>query len=451
MNPSTQPRDWLEQMVSYRVKVAGDSVLPVLQKIRHQARIALTQLPMPERRQEQWRYSPIDGLLQTEFIPATNEFMALQEEDIDQWLLEQVAAYRIVIANGQYIPALQNFSTLPDGVKIGSLRQALTLYPEILTMWFSQTTNHTEDVFTALNTILSNDGLLIYLKPGVVLDRPIEVQYINLELDKPQLIQPRTLIILEQGAQAHLVERSASTGDSIYFFNSVSEIQLAPGAELQHICLQEQSRQAFHLQRHFLTQAARSRYQRTAIALGSRWARDELEVRFLANEAECITRGLYLAGDAQLVDQHLNILHQQPANRSNHHYKGLLYGKGRGVFDGRIQVAPGAQRTDARLLNHNLLLSPDAEIASKPQLEINADNVICSHGTTIAQPDAQQLFYLRSRGIDAVTAMQMISMGFATEILEHLNNTEIQTYIDNRIRLRLTVHAPAAQEPYHVQ
>lgn len=446
MTSSTQPRQWLEHMISYRDKVTDDSALPLLRKLRQQAQTALTQLPLPESRQEQWRYSPIDSLLQTDFVPAANEFDALQEEDIEPWLLEQSPVYRVVIANGQYIPALQNFFVLPDGVVIGSLRQALTLYPEILTIWFGQTATHTDDVFTALNTVLSNNGLLVYLKRGVVLERPIEVQYLNLELDNPQLIQPRTLIILEQGAQLQLVERYASTGESIYFYNGVSEILLEAGANLRHTCLQEQSPHAFHLQRNFLAQAADSQYQRTAVAIGGRWARDDLEVRFLAEEAECITRGLYLVGDSQLIDQHLNVLHNQPANRSHHHYKGLLYGKGHGVFDGRIHVAQGAQRTDARLINNNLMLSQDAEVDSKPQLEICADNVICSHGATITQPDAQQLFYLRSRGIDSTTALQMISMGFATEILEYLDNTEIQSYLDQRIRQRLTVRDVAAQE-----
>jgi Fe-S cluster assembly protein SufD len=449
MNSSTQHRQWFEQMIGYQNKVAGESGLPWLQKLRQQAAAALAHMPLPERRQEQWRYSALDRLLQTQFIPAANEFVAMQEEDIEQWVLEKSSAYRVVFANGQFIPALQNFSVLPDGVIIGSLRQALSLHPEILTIWFGQTANHTDDVFTALNTALSNDGLLVYLKRGVVLDRPIEVQYLNVELDHPQLIQPRNLIVLEQGAQVQLVERYGRTDDSVYFFNAMSEILLEQDAVLRHICIQEQSDHAFHLQRNYLAQAAHSQYQRTAVAIGGQWARDDLEVRFLAEQAECMTLGLYLVGDAQMVDQHLNIQHNHPANRSNHHYKGLLYGKGHGVFDGRIRVAQDAQDTNARLVNNNLLLCDDAEIDSKPQLEIFADNVICSHGATITQLDEQQLFYLRSRGIDATTAMQMISLGFVSEILEHLDNAEIRTYLDKRIQHLLTAHNTTAQEQIH--
>jgi Fe-S cluster assembly protein SufD len=434
MKTATESRQWFTHLLQQGDSSAAAETHAWLKQAREHARSALHKLPLPEKKQEAWRYTSIESLLEHEFEPVSADFDALQIEDIDNWLLPDTEAYRLVFANGRCVPALRNFDQLPEGVTIGSLRYALSHDPVSLAIWFGQTANHSEHIFTALNTALINDGVLIHLQRDAVLDRPIEVVHLNLGLDKPQLIQPRNLLVLERGASAQLIERFESSGDSVYFHNAVTEILLEDNAKLNHYRLQQESPRAYHLHQSFLAQAAHSQYRSTYLALGSKWARHDLDVRFQAQGAECDTRGLYLVGDKQLSDQHLNVKHNRPHNASRHNYKGILYGNGRAVFDGRILVEQNAQKTDAHLSNKNLLLSRNAEVDIKPQLEIYADDVKCSHGTTVGQLEPEQLFYLRSRGIDTATAMKMLCLGFAGEILDNIELAPVRDYAERQIQ-----------------
>ena len=420
MKTATDSRQWFMQLLQQgdTASTAMEENHAWLNRARENARDALQSLPLPGKKQEAWRFTSIEGLLEHNFEPVSADFDALQTEDIDNWLLPDTEAYRIVFANGRFVPALRNFDVLPEGVTIGSLQHALSHDPLSLAIWFGQTNHHNEHIFTALNTALINDGLFIHIRRDTVLERPIEVIHLNLGLDTPQLIQPRNLLVLERGANAQLIERYESSGDSVYFHNGVSEILLEDNAALTHYCLQQESPRAYHMHQSFLAQAAHSQYRGTSLAMGGKWARHDLQVRFQAEGADCETNGLYLVGDRQLSDQHLDVMHSSPHNSSRHNYKGILHGAGRAVFDGRILVERNAQKTDAHLSNKNLLLTRNAEVDTKPQLEIYADDVKCSHGTTVGQLEPEQLFYLRSRGIDTTTAIKMLCLGFAGEILE---------------------------------
>lgn len=433
MKTATDSRQWFTQLLQQADSTAAVETHAWLNRTRDAARSAVHTLPLPEKKQEAWRYTSIEGLLEHDFEPVNADFDALQVEDIDTWLLPDTHAYRLVFANGRFVPGLRNFDQLPEGVTIGSLRHALSHDPVSLAIWFGQTAKHTEQIFTALNTALINDGLLIHIKRDITLERPIEVVHLNLGLDKPQLIQPRNLLVLEQGANAKLLERYESSGNSVYFHNAVSEILLEDNAVLTHYRLQQESPKAYHLHQSFLAQAAHSQYRSTSLALGGKWARHDLEVCFQAEGADCDTSGLYLVGNKQLLDQHLNIKHSQPYNASRHNYKGILYDNGRAVFDGRILVEKDAQKTDAHLFNKNLLLSRNAEVDTKPQLEIYADDVKCSHGTTVGQLEPEQLFYLRSRGIEPTTAMKMLCLGFAEEILDSIDLQPVREHTEQQV------------------
>ena len=437
MKTATDSRQWFTNLLQQGDNSAATEAHAWMKQAHEDASSALHTLPLPNKKQEAWRYTSIEGLLEHEFEPVSTDFDALQIEDIDNWLLPDTDAYRLVFANGRCVPALRNFDQLPEGVTIGSLRHALSHDPKSLAIWFGQTANHNEHIFTALNTALINDGVFIHLQRNVVLDRPIEIMHLNLGLDKPQLIQPRNLLVLERGANAQLIERYESTGESVYFYNAVSEILLEDNAVLTHYRLQQESLLAYHLHQSFLAQAAHSQYRSSYLALGGKWARHDLDVRFQAQGAECDTSGLYLVGDKQLSDQHLDIQHNLPHNASRHTYKGILYGNGRAVFDGRILVEKDAQQTDAHLSNKNLLLSRNAEVDTKPQLEIYADDVKCSHGTTVGQLEPEQLFYLRSRGIDTATAMKMLCLGFAGEILDGIEQAPLRKYAEQQIQTLL--------------
>ena len=433
MKTATDSRQWFTHLLQQADSTAATETHAWLNRAKDDARSALQTLPLPEKKHEDWRYTSIEGLLQHEFEPVSADFDALQTEDIDNWLLPDTEAYRIVFANGRFVPALRNFDQLPAGVTIGSLRYALTHEPKSLAIWFGQTANHAEQIFTALNTALINDGLFVHIQHDITLERPIEVVHLNLGLDTPQLIQPRNLLVLEHGANAKLIERYESSGESVYFHNAVSEILLEDNAALTHYRLQQESPQAYHLHQSFLAQAANSQYRSTSLALGGKWARHDLEVRFQAQGADCETSGLYLVGDKQLSDQHLDVKHSHPHNASRHNYKGILHGSGRAVFDGRILVDKAAQKTDAHLSNKNLLLSRNAEVDTKPQLEIYADDVKCSHGTTVGQLEPEQLYYLRSRGIDTFTAMKMLCLGYAAEILDTIELPPVRKHAEQQL------------------
>lgn len=432
-----QSRQWFEKLAkSGQVELPSDK-LNWLEEARQQARDAINTLPVPYRKQEEWKYTSIDGLLRHDFQPANEQFTALQSVDLEDWSLPDLDAYRLVFANGRCVPQLSNIEDLPEGVRIGSLRAALTTDPELLATWFGQTANHQQHMFTALNTALINDGLFVHVNAGVKLDKPVEVIYLSLALEDAVIAHPRNLIVMEAGSEATLIERFVSTGESVYFNNVLDEIVLNESATLNHHRVQAESSQAYHLSSLFLSQQKQSRYRGTGMALGGAWARTDYRARFLDEEAECILNGLYLAGDKQLTDFHLDIDHAKPHCSSEENFRGILYGKGRAVFDGRIFVAKDAQKSDAHLHNANLLLTRSAEVDTKPQLEIYADDVKASHGTTVGQLDPEQIYYMRSRGIETTTAQKMLCLGFADEIINTIEIEPLRQHVHDRLHSTL--------------
>ncbi len=434
MSEAVQPRDWFKHIVEQGQQGITPDGAGWIQDARRAAQESLDELVVPERKQEIWRYSNIDKLFKNQFVPVDDDLTAFHEEDLDEYLLSDFDSYRVVIANGRCVPLLSNVYELPEGVRLGSLRAALTTDPDIMSTWFGHTAQHHQHVFTALNTALINDGVFIHIDSGVQLDKPIEVVYMSLSVDEPFMIQPRNLCVLEEGASATVVERFLSTGESVYFNNNLIEIVLEEKAQLNHFRLQEESRQAYHLGSIFLSQKASSVYRNNSIAMGGGWARTDFNVDFREEQAECHLQGLYTVGDKQLQDFHLNIRHSVPNCMSTENFKGILYGQGRAVFDGLIYVEKQAQGTDAHLSNANLMLTRKAEVDTKPQLEIYADDVKCSHGTTVGQLDAQQVFYLRSRGIDEATAHKMLCLGFAGEVVNGIEIDALRTYIETQVQ-----------------
>jgi Fe-S cluster assembly protein SufD len=430
MSTAEQQHEWFQQLTS-----DADSDLPEnapvwLREARDTARQAMAELPVPHRKQEAWRYTSVDALFQHAFRPATEQPVDEQVPDIEECLIPALDAYRLVFVNGHCVSRLSTIEDLPAGVKLGSLRAVLSVDPDMLSTWFGQTAAHTEHVFTALNTALLNDGMFLHVESGVELDRPIEVIYLG-EVDaQPLLQQPRNLVVLDEGASATLVERfmaRPAAPSPVYFHNNLTEIAVGKAASLAHYRVQDESRSAYHLSSLYLSQQADSHYRGTTFSFGGAWARTDYTTTFKQEGAECVLNGLYTVGDQQLTDFHLDVRHSVPGCASREQFKGVLYGKGRAVFDGRILVDKQAQHSDAQLSNDNLMLTRKAEVDTKPQLEIYADDVKCSHGTTVGQLDPQQVFYLRSRGIDEAAARKMLCLGFAGEIVDHI---EVQALRD---------------------
>jgi len=433
---------------SYRDKLARiqpqltGASQPWLAQHRREAAASLQQLGFPQRRQEAWRYTSVDRLLQQDFVPAGAELPAI---DLEPFLLPQLDAHRAVFVNGRFVAGLSSLEALPAGVTVGSLQRQIESNPIVAAKWLGRAAGAPQHAFSALNTAAIDDGLILTVAQGQKLERPIEVLHLTTAPTNALVAAARNLLLLEPGAQATLVERFASPDASLYFNNSLSEIILQDDAELDHVWLQEESPAAFHLHSLFINQHARSRYRNTGFALGGTWARTELNIDFLGAEAAAELDGLYVTGEKQLTDTHIDIRHSVPGCRSHTNYKGLLHGKGRAVFDGRIEVKSRAIRTDAQLHNANLLLSRNAEVDTKPQLEIHADDVKCSHGTTVGQLDPAQLFYLRSRGIDAIEARRLLCLGFAGEILDRCGIAPLGEHVRTAVADRLA-QAPIGAE-----
>ena len=432
MSTEQAQRDWFKGIVKQNAGLLSRSAFKWLNQTREQATDAVSSLPLPDRRQEAWRYSDLGKLFKQNFHYQPTLLNQLDSSAVEQWIYAADASHRLVFANGHFVPALSNIQALPDGATIGSLHDIVATSPDRVAAWLAHNESVSTDVFNELNRAFINDGLLIHVPEHVAVEKPIEVVYLNIA-DENLLCQPRSLVILEHGARARLVERFIGSGQSSYFFNGVTAISLASNARLQHVRLQQESRKAHHLSRVGLRQQTASEYSGVNISTGGAWSRTDIKARFDGPHAVCELDGLYSVGEQQYTDFHLDILHNLPQCRSREDFKGIVYGNGRAVFDGRILVEKDAQKTDAQLSNKNLLLSPNGEVDTKPQLEIHADDVKCSHGTTVGKLDPNQLFYLRSRGIDAQQARQMICLGFAEQVMAHVDDDRVYECIHEQI------------------
>jgi Fe-S cluster assembly protein SufD len=411
-----------------------------LSTLSDQAATRLATQGFPDQRSEAWRYTNLARLLEQPFEPARYN-AALTKSDAEDFIIPGLESLRIVLVNGQFAPLLSELSDAPRGLRVTGLAEALRLGAAHLEGFFEQLEPSQCQVFADLNLAALTDGIVLRLEPGVRVERPIELLHVAVGAAGPQVAQPRHLFALGKASSATLVERYVSLGADLYFNNVAVNIHLEDEAVLEHQVLQEESRNAFHIHSQFLRQGDGSRYRGLGLALGGAWSRADWQAALLGNGAEHRIGGLYVVGDGQLTDNHLDIRHEGPACVSREDFRGVLNGKGRGVFDGRILVQKGAQKTDAQLSNRNLMLSRQAEIDTKPQLEIYADDVACSHGTTVGEMDADALFYLRSRGMDRQRAQQMISLGFAREVFQDCQVAGLSGYIEEVVGERLTVEA----------
>lgn len=392
------------------------------------------ELGFPDRRQEAWRYTSVEGLLEQEFSVSDKPAPFAPHAVIREFLADQTSG-RLVFVDGVYQPGLSN--TEIPGVRVGNLRGAMAAAERQTLRSVGSLSGTGEHAFSAFNLATLQDGAVISVSAGRQLEQPLELLHVSTGRGGGRSNRLRHMVQLESGASATLVERYLSLDENIYFNNLVCEITLADGASLRHQRVQQESLQSYHLAEIYLQLGENAHYQGVSAALGGAWSRTTLRNRFTAAGAVCELDGLYLAGEGQLVDYHLDIDHAVPGCASRENFKGILNGRSRAVFDGRILVQQQAQKTSAHLSNANLLLSRNAEIDTKPQLEIFADDVQCSHGTTVGQLDADAMFYLRSRGMSEALARRMLCLGFANDVLELFDSDSLREQLAGLIRTRL--------------
>jgi Fe-S cluster assembly protein SufD len=371
-------------------------------------------LHLPTTRHEEWLYTSLAGLgaLELSAAPAVRPDAAALAR-----LGGLPPAPRLVLVNGRLDPALSDLSGLPAGSFGGSLAAALRERPGQVEPFLGRAPFH-DHAFAALNAALFADGAVLILPDGASAAAPVQVVHWTLAGAAPVAAFPRCLVIAGKRAQATVVEGCA--GEGTYLAAGMTELFLGEESRVELVRLQREAPEAFHVGLLGVTQGAGTRFAARSVALGARVARFEARALLAGEETENLVDGLYLAGGAQVHDHFIHVDHACPRGTSRELFKGILDGQARGIFTGRVLVRPGAQKTDAGQVSSNLLLSEDATVDTRPQLEILADDVKCSHGGTVGQLDEEALFYLRSRGIDRPTARALLTWAFAAEMVERL-------------------------------
>jgi Fe-S cluster assembly protein SufD len=340
--------------------------------------------------------------------------------------------HRLVFVDGLYAPALSHRATLPAGATLSVLGDVLALAPAELEPLLERAGNATP--FFDLNTAFMSDGLYLHLTRDTVLADPIHLVFIATAAGRA--VHPRNLVVTEGGARATIIEHYAG-GDAAYFTNAVTQVAAADGAAIEHYKVQEEGPLALHIGALHASQDRASRLTSHSIALGASLARTDIATSFDAEGCEARLDGLYVVGGRQHVDHHTRVDHARAHGTSREHYRGVLDGGSRAVFNGKVVVHAGARKTDAAQANHNLLLSRGAEVDTKPQLEIHADDVKCTHGATVGQLDAAQLFYLRSRGFDEPMARALLTQAFARAVIDGIRLAPVRGRLARLLFARL--------------
>jgi Fe-S cluster assembly protein SufD len=386
---------------------------------------------LPTSSDEDWKYTSVAPITRRPFalaMPRANAGV-----DVDPFVLAGVESHRLVFIDGHYAPALSDVGALPAGVALGSLAEALDATPDALEPFLRDDRRHT--IFATLNTAFMADGVYLRIERGVTLAEPIHVLFVSTASDAA--IHPRNVIVAEEHAQATLIEQYIGIDGAASLTNAVTQIFAGADASITHYKVQQENARALHMAGIHVAQASASRFASHSITLGAALSRQDLTTAFDAQGCDAELNGLFLAGGRQHVDHHTRIDHAQPRGRSRELYKGMLDGGARGVFNGKVVVHPGAQQTDAHLASHNLLLSNMAEIDTKPELTIDADDVKCAHGATVGQLDDDALFYLRARGVDEPMARTLLTYAFAHDVIERVRVASLRNVVERALFERL--------------
>ena len=413
-----------------------------LKELREGAIARFAELGFPTTKQEEWRFTSVTPIAESGFMLAHAPRAALPlPREIER--LHFGAGHRVVFVDGRHVPELSTAATLRDGVRAGSLAAALQTDAgrELVQSHLGRHARWRESAFSALNTAFLVDGAFVHVPANVALDRPVELLFLSTGKavsGGPVVSHPRSLIVLERGAQATIVETFTGIATGVYWTNAVTEIVTGEGARAELYRVQREGAKGFQVATTHSRQERDSYLGLHVIALGAALARHDIVTVLDGPGAELILNGLYLLSGAQHADHHTVIEHAQPHCASHEFFNGVLAERAHGVFNGRIIVRPGAQRTDSKQTNNNLVLSTEARADSQPQLEIYADDVKCTHGSTVGPIDETQLYYLRSRGLSPEAARSILTYGFGAEILGRMRHPGVRDRLDRLVRERLS-------------
>ncbi len=435
---ATASDGYAEQFASFKQQ----TTLPAaLASLRDDAFSCFERLGFPTTRLEDWRFTNIAPIAGTTFVAAT-AVTDYTPADLDALHLPRLGGPELVFVNGTFAPVLSTTDGLPSGVRIRSLATVLAHDhddAEAVALHLGHLARIESQAFTALNTAFLRDGAVVEVASGVVVDTPIHLLFVTRSSAEPVLSQPRVLVVAGANSQVRVVESHAGDGETPYLSNTVTEISVGDYAVVDHYAVVREAEAAFRVGSLHATLGRASNFSSHVITLGGAIVRNEAHVILAGEGGECTLNGLYLTHGRQLVDNQTTIDHAQPHCDSHELYKGILDGRSRAVFNGKIVVRLDAQKTNAKQSNKTLLLSEDAQITTKPQLEIFANDVKCTHGATVGQLDQDALFYLRSRGLSRDQARQLLTHAFAADLLGHIKVEAIRAQLDALLLERLPV------------
>lgn len=396
------------------------------------------ELGFPTLRHEDWRFTNVDPIARLPFRPVFEASPdGLSPESVAGLTFGRLPARRLVFVNGHYAPNLSTPPLEEPGVVAGSLAAALAGDSDLIEKHLGRQGQGEGDAFSALNAAFFQDGAFIHIREGKAVETPMHLLFIATGKETGAAIHPRNLIIAEKGSRLTVLESYVSAAKAPYFTNAVTELVLGEGTVVEHCKFQDEALNAFHIAAIYARLGGRCNLISHSIATGARLSRNNIRTTLAGEGVECVLNGLYLTRGEQLADHHMIVEHAQPHCNSHEYYNGILDGRSKGVFHGRILVRQAAQKTDAKQTNKNLLLSEEATIDTKPQLEIYADDVKCTHGATVGQLNEESVFYLRARGIGADTARRMLIHAFAGEIIERIRHTPVREELDKLLWDRL--------------
>jgi Fe-S cluster assembly protein SufD len=401
-----------------------------LQSLRQDAFARFAETGFPTTHDEDWRFTKVAAVANTAFELAGPETVG--QEQLEPFGASEFACH-LVFVNGLFSAELSDLPGLPKGVKVASMAEQLKNDPAGVEMHLGQYLNFRRDPFAALNTALFEDGVYVHVPRGVAVEAPIYVLYVTVPGDAPTMNHPRNLIVVEQSSQVTVVEDYVSLGEGTTFSNTATELVAGDNANVSHYMIVREGEQAYNFSTLRIQQGRSANVATHSLLWSGALVRNNVHPVLAGEGSECLINGLFMANGREHMDNYMLVEHASPHCDSRQFYNGILNGQSHGVFHGRIIVHKDAQKTDAKQTNRNLLLSDDAQIDTKPQLEIYADDVKCTHGATIGQVDENALFYLRSRGLAEAAARHVLLLAFANECLDRMSSPQVREHLEKLV------------------
>jgi len=422
------PGTYLDIFPAFEKRAVGHNVA-WLRELRAQAFARFCETGFPTTHDEDWRFTNVSAIARTPFQLAPAGVAPLSKSELEASTFEGRGA-QLLFINGHFAREL---SSMPQGLMVASLHEEMTNDPESLRPHFGRYLDIHRDPFSALNSAFAEDGAYVHVARGMVIEEPIHLVFISTQNDRPIMSNPRNLLIFEDESEATVVEQYISLGSGPVLCNSATELVAGENTTISHYMIEREHREAFNVSTLRIQQGRSANVASHSLLLGGGLVRNNVHPVLAGEGGECLINGLFVGQGREHLDNYMHVEHASPHCSSRQFYNGILDGHAHGVFHGRIVVHKDAQKTDAKQTNRNLLLSDDAQIDTKPQLEIYADDVKCTHGATIGQIEENALFYLQSRGIDEASARRLLLLAFASECVERMKSGAARTHAEHLI------------------